>query len=318
MPQNVLVQVCSDAADKYRFGFNGQEKDNEIAGLGNHNTALFWQYDTRTGRRWNKDPVIKSFESVYSTFSGNPVLFTDYLGDDIDYANDQTRKIITDLVNKDSKNYNPRFDKQFRSLEADRNSVFTFELWQNPKGEVGLGKEIIFGEFTADEQPDGGARNEKGQNLLRIGFSMNIPSYKHTLGPLFEETDHAVQFQEGRIGMFKLSDGKWGNGGYDIIDEIDNKISKFRTIKSFSKDSKYTTNLYAEENKIYREYKKGGDYYRRIGGMRAMQFYQGLSKTSIDVFQGAEQMTNLSAEQLKQNHKDGIKYSNILIGTPQK
>jgi hypothetical protein len=37
----------------YRYGFNGQEKSDEIAGEGNHNTAEFWEYDTRTGRRWN-------------------------------------------------------------------------------------------------------------------------------------------------------------------------------------------------------------------------------------------------------------------------
>ncbi len=77
------MQVCSDAADKYRFGFNGQEKDNEIAGLGNHNTALFWQYDTRTGRRWNLDPKPNVSVSLYSPFGLNPVKNSDVLGDTI-------------------------------------------------------------------------------------------------------------------------------------------------------------------------------------------------------------------------------------------
>jgi hypothetical protein len=31
----------------YRYGFNGQEKDDEIAGIGNSYTAEFWQYDSR-------------------------------------------------------------------------------------------------------------------------------------------------------------------------------------------------------------------------------------------------------------------------------
>ena len=31
----------------YRFGFNGQEKDNEVAGFGNITTAEFWEYDCR-------------------------------------------------------------------------------------------------------------------------------------------------------------------------------------------------------------------------------------------------------------------------------
>jgi len=43
-------------SDGYRFGFNTQERTDEIAGLGNHNTALFWEYDTKLGRRWNLYP----------------------------------------------------------------------------------------------------------------------------------------------------------------------------------------------------------------------------------------------------------------------
>ena len=42
----------------YRFGFNGQEKTNEISGAGNHTTAKFWEYSTRVGVRWNTDPVV--------------------------------------------------------------------------------------------------------------------------------------------------------------------------------------------------------------------------------------------------------------------
>lgn len=67
--------------DKYRFGFNGQEKVNEIAGIGNHNTALFWEYDTRLGRRWNLDPKTTIGISDYSCFANNPVYNFDLLGD---------------------------------------------------------------------------------------------------------------------------------------------------------------------------------------------------------------------------------------------
>ncbi|MDD3876001.1 MAG: hypothetical protein PHT69_05235 [Bacteroidales bacterium] len=66
----------------YRFGFNSQEKTDEIAGTGNHNTAEFWEYDTRTGRRWNIDPIVKYNESGYATFANNPIWFTDPNGKD--------------------------------------------------------------------------------------------------------------------------------------------------------------------------------------------------------------------------------------------
>lgn len=65
----------------YRFGFNGQEKNNEAKGLGNSYSSDFWEFDSRIGRRWNIDPKPTTGISFYSTFSNNPILFCDPLGD---------------------------------------------------------------------------------------------------------------------------------------------------------------------------------------------------------------------------------------------
>jgi len=65
-------------ASSYRYGMNGQEHDDEIAsGI---YTAEYWEYDSRIGRRWNIDPVIKSWESPYATFNNNPIYFSDPSG----------------------------------------------------------------------------------------------------------------------------------------------------------------------------------------------------------------------------------------------
>jgi hypothetical protein len=69
------------SSSSYRFGFNGQEKDNEIAGVGNHNTALFWEYDTRLGRRWNLDPKPQISISDYAVNYNNPIQHCDPNGD---------------------------------------------------------------------------------------------------------------------------------------------------------------------------------------------------------------------------------------------
>lgn len=65
----------------YRYGFNGQEKDDDISGSGNHNTALYWEYDTRTGRRWNLDPKPMKGVSEYACFVNGPVKYNDPKGD---------------------------------------------------------------------------------------------------------------------------------------------------------------------------------------------------------------------------------------------
>jgi hypothetical protein len=83
--RDVVSTVCN--GEHYRYGYNGQMKDNEWAGVGNHNTALFWEYDTRTGRRANQDPKGTVWESPYLTFGDNPIENVDPLGDKIFHYN---------------------------------------------------------------------------------------------------------------------------------------------------------------------------------------------------------------------------------------
>jgi hypothetical protein len=80
---------------KYRFGFNDQERDDEVSGAGNTNSAEYWEYDTRLGRRWNVDPVTKPWQSNYSCFSDNPIWKIDPNGDDDFFGADGKYKTST-------------------------------------------------------------------------------------------------------------------------------------------------------------------------------------------------------------------------------
>uniref|UniRef100_A0A0N4ZHB5 RHS repeat-associated core domain-containing protein n=1 Tax=Parastrongyloides trichosuri TaxID=131310 RepID=A0A0N4ZHB5_PARTI len=81
--QTILVRVCEKEGDNYRFGWNSHEKVNEIAGIGNHTTAEFGEFDTRLGRRWNPDPKsgLMPNESPYAVNHGNPITYKDPKGD---------------------------------------------------------------------------------------------------------------------------------------------------------------------------------------------------------------------------------------------
>jgi hypothetical protein len=61
----------------YRYGLNGIEKSNEVVGKGNHYTALFGEYDSRLGRRWNQDPKPNPSISNYAMFGNNPIWNSD-------------------------------------------------------------------------------------------------------------------------------------------------------------------------------------------------------------------------------------------------
>ena len=91
-------------SNSYRYGQNGQEKDNEL----NENiyTAEYWEYDSRIVRRWNIDPVPKTGESPYMCFSGNPIMFADPHGDDKEPTVSGNRKETRSL-----KKYEKKFDK---------------------------------------------------------------------------------------------------------------------------------------------------------------------------------------------------------------
>jgi hypothetical protein len=69
-----------DTSLGYRFGFNTQEKDDEVYGKGNATTAEFWEYDARLGRRWNTDPIVKPWESPFACFYNSSIYFNDPFG----------------------------------------------------------------------------------------------------------------------------------------------------------------------------------------------------------------------------------------------
>jgi RHS repeat-associated protein len=74
-------EYAGNGGEEMRYGYNGQEADNEIFGIQSTSyTAEYWQYDARLGRRWNVDPVEKEWESSYASFSNNPLYFVDPLG----------------------------------------------------------------------------------------------------------------------------------------------------------------------------------------------------------------------------------------------
>jgi RHS repeat-associated protein len=61
----------------YRFGFNGQEKDNEIKGTGNSLDFGARVYDSRLGRFLSVDPLAKDFpsQSSYMSAGNNPIYY---------------------------------------------------------------------------------------------------------------------------------------------------------------------------------------------------------------------------------------------------
>lgn len=77
--------MLSTIGYKYRYGFNGMEKDDEAKGVGNSYTTEFRQYDPRLGRWLSIDPKASSmpWQSPYISMDNNPIRYNDVLGDSI-------------------------------------------------------------------------------------------------------------------------------------------------------------------------------------------------------------------------------------------
>jgi len=78
----VTVGRSWSVGSEYRYGWQNQERVDEISGVGNHYTAEFWEYSPRVVQRWNQDPVRKAWISPYAIIGNNPILFVDPNGDD--------------------------------------------------------------------------------------------------------------------------------------------------------------------------------------------------------------------------------------------
>jgi RHS repeat-associated protein len=76
-----------DTSLRYRFGFNGKEKDNETYGDGNELDFGARIYDSRLGRFLSMDPLSRKFahKSPYLALDNNPLSFIDKGGDSTAY-----------------------------------------------------------------------------------------------------------------------------------------------------------------------------------------------------------------------------------------
>ena len=69
-------------AESYRYGFNGAESDDEVAGTKNHYDLGLRNYDPRIGRMWKVDPRYKEYpwQTAYAYHRNSPISMIDFLG----------------------------------------------------------------------------------------------------------------------------------------------------------------------------------------------------------------------------------------------
>lgn len=75
MPNKNYNLPSYSSLNKYRYGFNGMEKDDEVKGTGNQYTTLHLGYDARLGRWFSIDPKFKlqPWQSPYNAIDNSQI-----------------------------------------------------------------------------------------------------------------------------------------------------------------------------------------------------------------------------------------------------
>ncbi|MEO6832510.1 MAG: hypothetical protein ABI169_09915, partial [Chitinophagaceae bacterium] len=193
---------CGSPVDKYEFGYNGQMKSNEIAGVGNHLDFKFRGYDSRIGRFWSVDPLTAKYawNGVYNFAEDRPIDGGDLEGSEwISKTTDNSTKFTTTvcLINR-SKVYSqsdvialkPELQKSFNTVfskEVDCKNYSASLMFASPD-EV-KGKQTIY-VFLEDKiiEPDQdgkitykagetfvaeGNNNASQNNVIHLAVSLN-------------------------------------------------------------------------------------------------------------------------------------------------
>ncbi|MDD2964220.1 MAG: RHS repeat-associated core domain-containing protein [Bacteroidales bacterium] len=225
------------------YKFNGKSQrseDPDPSGQLDTETGLYYYgaryYDPRGSLWLSVDPMMEKYAgwSPYNYTVGNPVVFVDPDGMDIDPA---TAENVKHLVNKDSKQYNAAFAEQYKKLEEDHNAVYFF----NPKNNRTTGNRTDLGNVEYM------VTNENGQYNISINYSTKAGNTGFSNGScLLEETFHAVQFSEGKFGFSTVDNSTIG---FDIYDEAEAQVFAAQN----TTDQKF--NL---ENNLLKAYTNGG------------------------------------------------------------
>jgi len=99
--EQFTVTLCDSIEDKYRFGFNGMEKDNELKGIGNSLDFGARMYDSRLGRWLSLDPLAAKYPSIspYAFVANNPILFIDPDGKKITIPEKSHQESLVKMIN---------------------------------------------------------------------------------------------------------------------------------------------------------------------------------------------------------------------------
>jgi RHS repeat-associated protein len=206
----LYVGFKKGCAGAYRYGFNGQEKDNEIKGVGNSLDFKFRVYDSRLGRFLSVDPLYKDYpwNSSYAFAENRVIDGIDLEGKEYSPAGkiDGAQNSVGTIDNVSTNNGTPPLNSNTGSLPATPASpAWEVSISAGKQFGVGvnvskikLGGEVDFGSTSVGTMSNNNVTGATGN--LTTGWSFN-------LGPvgLSDETNTTTAKPQQNTGGFGVA-----------------------------------------------------------------------------------------------------------------
>jgi RHS repeat-associated protein len=208
--ESYLTQVCNGDKDRYRFGFNGQEKDNEMKGVGNSLDFGARMYDSRVARWAATDPVEKRYPDLttYGFAADNPIIYIDPDGEKVVNA-DKVRKEIAGNKIKLCNERLVELTVKYESIDKRKLFTGTSIEWKNIERIKGLLKEAqkAYEEYKYNE-----VKSEKIIN----DWKERSPNLFNKIDNMVNAANEPVDMMLGVKDLFNKNDNK-GIGGYNEL-----------------------------------------------------------------------------------------------------
>ena len=242
----------------YRYGFQGQERDDNVKGSGNSYDFGARMYDPRVGRWLSRDPAFKKYVdlSPYGFTANNPIIFVEIDGRVFDLSNltKGQKKAYLKKVNN-LKNQSKIFDYYYSYLE---NSEKIFTVKEDQKSDAPGGYRLK-DRTVLLEDVENTNNNVIVQEVFHA-FQFELISenkiYKNAQGIPFSNIETEgdiltlyVAFESGGVGTIRGWEGEelmeFSYSGEMSVDKLTSK----EYMKAYDKAIDNRIELYKEESR---------------------------------------------------------------------
>ena len=234
-PFGVLLPERAVNAGDFRYGFQAQERDDEVKGEGNSIDFRNRMYSPRLGKLFSLDVFASKYPAIsaYAFVTNNPnsniemggdsVLFYaasgTYLGYSYDNVRYKDKNLLVIIKDKDVKNFKGQYERKRGAEYKKENELSASQVEQHVAGLEGMGTTYDVTEMQKfykdnyNKVPDGDKTKTENDDTKQIEWGAHFDQSKNPVVSAKQNwmtIDQSTKQSGGRSQIFWNSSGKFG------------------------------------------------------------------------------------------------------------